>query len=232
MSQISPMQKRIIAASIFIIIILSLVGNSVYQTYFANPVKSMGYKGDASQFTLPSTENTNYTWVPSDQKVTILTFFYTKCPGDTGCVLLTVNMGNLADRITNKGMTDVTLVSVDFDYINDTMSDLQLYASQYSKGENFWKFLLGNKNQTDSLAAEFGFFFQPSTPVNSTITLSHGGEDHTDPYVHAMNTYILDRAGNIRSIIPGTDWDFPQIMNSIRFLQSSDWQTGLPSGTT
>lgn len=221
MAKLSPLQKRILAASIFGIITVIFIGSTVYQTYFANPVDSLHYFGKVEPFTMPSVTRNNYTYQPTHQDVTIVTFMYTKCPGDTGCSLLSSNMAKLEDRIKSKGWSGVQLISIDFDYINDTMSDLRSYAKTYTDDFNFWQFLLGNENQTKEVADQFDFFFTPNN--GSSITLNHAGEEHEDPYLHQMTTYFLDREGNRRKFIMGTNWDFDEVLDSIEFLLSSDW---------
>ena len=200
------------------ILITSLIGISLYQNYSENQVNDLPVYNQINQFTLPSITGENFTYVPNENPVMIVSFMYTKCPGDSGCSLITQNMDILEDRLENNEFQDTTMLSIDFDYVNDTMIDLKNYATLFTNNFERWKFVLGNENQTNSVAEQFGFYFS----INSGLQLSHG-ENDDDPYVHPMITYILDRDGYIRKLIQGTDWNFDQILNSINYLNSDNY---------
>ena len=210
--------NRILSSIILTILITSLIGISLYQNYSENQVNDLPVYNQINQFTLPSITGENFTYVPNENPVMIVSFMYTKCPGDSGCSLITQNMDILEDRLENNEFQDTTMLSIDFDYVNDTMIDLKNYATLFTNNFERWKFVLGNENQTNSVAEQFGFYFS----INSGLQLSHG-ENDDDPYVHPMITYILDRDGYIRKLIQGTDWNFDQILNSINYLNSDNY---------
>jgi protein SCO1/2 len=210
--------NRILSSIILTILITSLIGISLYQNYSENQVNDLPVYNQINQFTLPSITGENFTYVPNENPVMIVSFMYTKCPGDSGCSLITQNMDILEDRLENSEFQDTTMLSIDFDYVNDTMTDLKNYATLFTNNFERWKFVLGNENQTNSVAEQFGFYFS----INSDLQLSHG-ENDDDPYVHPMITYILDRDGYIRKLIQGTDWNFDQILNSINYLNSDNY---------
>lgn len=218
MSKNLQINNRILSLIILIILIASLIGISLYQNYTENQVNDLPVYNQINQFTLPSITGENFTYVPNDNPVMIVSFMYTKCPGDSGCSLITQNMDILEDRLENSEFQDTTMLSIDFDYVNDTMTDLKNYATLFTNNFERWKFVLGNENQTNSVAEQFGFYFS----INSGLQLSHG-ENDDDPYVHPMITYILDRDGYIRKLIQGTDWNFDLIMNSINYLNSDNY---------
>lgn len=218
MSKNLQINNRILSLIILIILIASLIGISLYQNYTENQVNDLPVYNQINQFTLPSITGENFTYVPNENPVMIVSFMYTKCPGDSGCSLITQNMDILEDRLENSEFQDTTMLSIDFDYVNDTMTDLKNYATLFTNNFERWKFVLGNENQTNSVAEQFGFYFS----INSGLQLSHG-ENDDDPYVHPMITYILDRDGYIRKLIQGTDWNFDLIMNSINYLNSDNY---------
>lgn len=218
MSKNLQINNRILSLIILIILIASLIGISLYQNYTENQVNDLPVYNQINQFTLPSITGENFTYVPNDNPVMIVSFMYTKCPGDSGCSLITQNMDILEDRLENSEFQDTTMLSIDFDYVNDTMTDLKNYATLFTNNFERWKFVLGNENQTNSVAEQFGFYFS----INSGLQLSHG-ENDDDPYVHPMITYILDRDGYVRKLIQGTDWNFDLIMNSINYLNSDNY---------
>lgn len=218
MSKNLQINNRILSLIILIILIASLIGISLYQNYTENQVNDLPVYNQINQFTLPSITGENFTYVPNENPVMIVSFMYTKCPGDSGCSLITQNMDILEDRLQNSEFQDTTMLSIDFDYVNDTMTDLKNYATLFTNNFERWKFVLGNENQTNSVAEQFGFYFS----INSGLQLSHG-ENDDDPYVHPMITYILDRDGYIRKLIQGTDWNFDLIMNSINYLNSDNY---------
>ena len=218
MSKNLQINNRILSSIILTILITSLIGISLYQNYSENQVNDLPVYNQINQFTLPSITGENFTYVPNENPVMIVSFMYTKCPGDSGCSLITQNMDILEDRLENNEFQDTTMLSIDFDYVNDTMIDLKNYATLFTNNFERWKFVLGNENQTNSVAEQFGFYFS----INSGLQLSHG-ENDDDPYVHPMITYILDRDGYIRKLIQGTDWNFDQILNSINYLNSDNY---------
>ena len=218
MSKNLQINNRILSLIILIILIASLIGISLYQNYTENQVNDLPVYNQINQFTLPSITGENFTYVPNENPVMIVSFMYTKCPGDSGCSLITQNMDILEDKLENSEFQDTTMLSIDFDFVNDTMTDLKNYATLFTNNFERWKFVLGNENQTNSVAEQFGFYFS----INSGLQLSHG-ENDDDPYVHPMITYILDRDGYIRKLIQGTDWNFDLIMNSINYLNSDNY---------
>ena len=218
MSKNLQINNRILSLIILIILIASLIGISLYQNHTENQVNDLPVYNQINQFTLPSITGENFSYVPNEYPIMIVSFMYTKCPGDSGCSLITQNMDILEDRLENSELQDATMLSIDFDYVNDTMIDLKNYATLFTNNFERWKFVLGNENQTNSVAEQFGFYFS----INSGLQLSHG-ENDDDPYVHPMITYILDRDGYIRKLIQGTDWNFDLIMNSINYLNSDNY---------
>ncbi|MHA2504119.1 MAG: SCO family protein [Candidatus Kariarchaeaceae archaeon] len=222
MVKLSPLEKRYLAMGIVFGLSMILIGSSAYQLFFANSIDGLFYNGEIEEFTLPGTEG-EYTFVPGSHEVTVVSFIYTKCPGDQGCSLLTVNMAELEDRLERKDLKDrVEFVSIDFDYINDTMEDLIDYRNEYTQDIEFWHFLLGNQEQTDAIAEQFAFFFAVNNDTEG-LQPSHGG-DGKDPYLHLMVTYFLDREANMRKILSGTEWDFRVVDDYIDFLLSKNWR--------
>ena len=108
MSKNLQINNRILSSIILTILITSLIGISLYQNYSENQVNDLPVYNQINQFTLPSITGENFTYVPNENPVMIVSFMYTKCPGDSGCSLITQNMDILEDRLENSEFQDKT----------------------------------------------------------------------------------------------------------------------------
>ncbi|OLS24106.1 MAG: hypothetical protein HeimC2_23800 [Candidatus Heimdallarchaeota archaeon LC_2] len=183
-----------------------------------DPISNLPIYGNVSDFTLTNVNNQSYTFSQDLGKIRIVNFFYTKCPGDEGCSLLTLQMWLIYSKIRQSNDLDkVNFVSIDFDYINDTLEDLQEYANSYPAESDSWQFLIGNKTEIDKITDDWNFYFN-ATQSDNPLTLNHGDEEQPDPYDHSLIVYIIDQQNRIRKFLLGENWTIDEAISTIEFL--------------
>ncbi|MCE7734808.1 MAG: SCO family protein [Candidatus Heimdallarchaeota archaeon] len=184
--------------------------------------KDLPYYGQITNFTLTNSNNESYTFSEDSNKIKVVNFFYTKCPGDEGCALVTLRISQLFAKVRQSNyLEQVRFVSIDFDYINDTIADLDPYAKLYTSDTENWQFLIGNKTEIDNLTDEWGYYFAINNQTTS-LKLNHGDETHEiDPYDHSFVIYIVDQNSNIRKFLLGASWDINDAFLGIEQLINS-----------
>jgi cytochrome oxidase Cu insertion factor (SCO1/SenC/PrrC family) len=222
-SQTSRFVALIGFSTIIVILLVVSFGGIIDFNDDDEGITSLYNYGEVTDFTLPSVDGSNYTFSSDDGKIRILTFIYTKCM--QGCYTLSLTMSALFERLEQETLLDtVKLVSIDFDYIFDNMTDLQTYASVFSDSTDEWQFVLGSQNQTDQVAKDWNFDFQlQNTTANdmetTTTTTEHDHvHDHEVVYLHAFITYVIDQNGNLRKYLWGKDWTVDEAIKTIEFL--------------
>jgi protein SCO1/2 len=162
-------------------------------------------------FTLPSIDGSDYTFSTDSGKIRVLSFIYTDC--QMGCGVVTANMAKVRNALNRSSMlglranlNDVKFVTIDFDYENDSMSDLQDYANKFSSDLSMWQFVMGDKTQTDEIAQNWNFSFNYSSMMQM--------------YIHPFVLYIVDGEGLVRRMFLGLDWETEEVVETINFLAS------------
>ncbi|MCE7733777.1 MAG: SCO family protein [Candidatus Heimdallarchaeota archaeon] len=167
---------------------------------------------------MTNSRNESYTLSQDNGKVRIVNFFYTKCPGEEGCSLVTLKLAQLFSKVRQSEYLDkVRFVSIDFDYINDTVADLDEYASLYTTDTENWQFLIGNQSEIDTVTNEWGFYFEVNNG-STQLSLNHHPDGGEDPYNHSFVIYVVDQNSNIRKFLLGTDWDINEAFDTIVLL--------------
>ena len=187
------------------------------------PLSTLPFLAEQPDFTLPSVNGNNYTFYNDTGKIRVVTFFYTKCPGTQGCALVSQLMFQLYSRVLQNAtmVESVRFLSIDFDYINDTMQDLITYASSYTQNTTQWNFLLGNENQTLNVTKSWNFDFSVNNSTNSTLSLSHGDGTEPEPYTHSLIVYFVDQNNNLRYYVLGNDWDVQTAFEAIQYMYNN-----------
>lgn len=209
-------RNRAIAVTLIVVVFLTLgIGQHITSNKQSNSQGSLvitqlpsysfpGQVQTAPDFTLPSITGQNYTFSSDAGKIRLVDFFYTKCPGNQGCALITQNMAFIYDKLKqNNQLNQVKLISIDFDYINDTMTNLQAYAANYTQDTTNWQFLLGNAAQTNKTTSEWGFYYQVNNATATTTTMNSGPKE---PYIHTLMVYFIDQTGHWRYSAFGNTW--------------------------
>ena len=164
-----------------------------------------------SDFTLPSIDGSDYTFSSDSGKIRVVSFIYTDC--QMGCAVITSQMAEVRTALNRSSflglranLDDVKFITIDFDYVNDSMSELQLYANRFSSDLSTWQFVMGDKAQTDATAIDWNFSFNYSAKMQM--------------YIHPFILYIVDGEGNVRRIFLGLDWETEVVVETINFLAS------------
>jgi protein SCO1/2 len=124
--------------------------------------------------------------------VLAFTFFFTSCPFPNFCPRLT---GNFSEAAAQLGQTPGAparwhLLSISFDFKNDTPERLLAYAKNTHYDPAHWSFLTGDKVQISELADQFGENFW-----------TEGGS-----ISHNLRTVVVDARGRVRKIYLGNKW--------------------------
>lgn len=220
------LRRKKIASVILITIVSSLLVFSALPADNDKPnnlQQDLPYYGKVTDFTLTNSNNDTYTLSQDSSKIKVVNFFYTKCPGDEGCSLVTLKISQLFAKVRQNDYLDkIRFISIDFDYINDTQSDLDPYAKLYTADTDNWQFLIGNKTEIDTLTTEWGYYFQENNQ-SSVLNLNHGDEIHNpDPYDHSFVVYIVDQDSNIRKFLLGSSWDINEAFLGLEQLLNSN----------
>ena len=97
------------------LLFISAVVDSESPTRDEDIITNLPFYGNVSDFTLTNSNNQSYTYSQDLGKIRIVNFFYTKCPGDEGCSLLTLQMWVVYSKIRDSNNLDkVNFVSIDF----------------------------------------------------------------------------------------------------------------------
>lgn len=218
------MNPRIIRAVAIALMIVVITGFG-YQVYLStqNPIDYLPRRGHAPDFTLPSVDGDNFTLSETEGKIRVLTFIYTKC--DQGCALITTKQMEIKHELQEMEIyNEVQLITIDFDYISDTMDDLLKYADFFLDDSDPWQFLLGDENQTHEVTDAYNFTFElDMSDMNETSseglqTLEMDHSNHSVVYIHPFLTWFIDQTGEIRSLEIGLDWTVERGVNIIDFL--------------
>ena len=129
-----------------------------------------------------------------DGKTIVLSFIYTSCPDVNGCPLATFVLGQVQKRLVadEDTMSDVRLVSVSFDPVNDSPDTMAEYGRHFQQGGVDWRFLTAGSEA--SLAPILDDYDQSvirdKGPNGETLTTMS----------HILRVYLIDSDKRIRNI--------------------------------
>ncbi|MDH5647942.1 MAG: SCO family protein, partial [Candidatus Heimdallarchaeota archaeon] len=152
--------SKIVLISVMIILVLIV-------TFNQNPIDELPIMYETSDFTLPSTTGNSYSFSQDAGKVRIVTFTYTKCTVE--CPQLMDKLDQLNRELKRKSYYEkITFITIDFDYIQDTMNDLSEFQQSLTLDNDNWVFLLGNENQTKQVVQDWNYTFLIDPEHNDT----------------------------------------------------------------
>ena len=141
-----------------------------------------------------------------NEKVTILSFIYTKCEDINGCPLAAFVMSQIQKQI--KRPEAVQFISYSFDIKNDTPHVLENYAQSFRADGARWEFLTApNSKQLGKLLQHY----------NQTVQISEEGT-----YSHMLRVFLIDDKKKIRNIYSTAFLHADTITNDIETLLSED----------
>ena len=136
------------------------------------------------RFNLLSNYGTNFTEDSLKNKITVLDFIFTSCPGP--CPIMSGNMRELYKQYSLYPDLQFISISVDPDF--DTKQVLIDYANLNEVTDKRWKFLRGEMNKIKRLSTDGFMFMSDNLPAG-----------------HSVKFVLIDYNGNIRQYYDGTD---------------------------
>lgn len=156
-------------------------------------------------FSLINQENEKFTEADIEDKICVVDFFFTSCPGI--CPKLAVSMIDLQKEFLNDDAILLLSHSVTPDF--DTVSVLKQYA--IDNGVNFkkWKLLTGAKSEIYDLGRKYYF-------VEEDLGIAKPEEE----FLHTENFVLIDKKRHIRGIYNGIDPNSIQsLISDIKVLE-------------
>jgi len=146
-------------------------------------------------------------------RVTVMSFIYTRCAAAKACpyatgVLRQLHQLSSEDPALAKGMR---LVSMSFDPGNDTPERMAVYSAlaegQPSASE--WRFLTaGSQAELQPILEAYG----------QAVDKKKNALDPTGPLNHTLRVFLIDRDGNIRNIYSSGTLDLRLVLADVRTL--------------
>lgn len=155
-------------------------------------------------------------------KVAAVGLIYTYCPDI--CPLTTARMKTLQDRIQAAGLSDqVRLVTFSIDPERDTPAVLKQYAQVRRVDLSNWVFLTGAPDQVQQLIERLKVYTERVYIVNGTPIPARAMTaplSSTAAYLvyHTDRVFLVDRRGNVRALVSGSQMDVEDALRLIRQL--------------
>lgn len=138
-------------------------------------------------------------------KVLALTFIYTRCPLPDFCIRMSNNFAKIQRSLKQdaslKGKWH--LFSITFDPDFDRPNILKGYGKTYDADFSDWDFLITDKKSLEKIADGFDLTYQP---------------DEGGLIAHTLRTVLIDKNGNLVTVLKGNDWTSDEVANQIREL--------------
>lgn len=129
-----------------------------------------------------------------DGKTIVLSFIYTSCPDVNGCPLATFVLGQVQKRLAQdqQAASNVRLVTVSFDPVNDPPDIMASYGTQFRRGALDWRFLTAKTE---------GGLAPILDDYDQAVIRDRGpdGESLTT-MSHILRVYLIDADKRIRNI--------------------------------
>jgi protein SCO1 len=138
-------------------------------------------------------------------RVVAVTFIYTRCPLPDFCPAVDRHFSAVQREVrSDPVMRDhVALLSVSFDPAFDTPPVLAAHARKVEADPRVWHFATGEQASVALWASRFGV---------SIFREGAAGADVT----HNLRTAVIASDGTLSSVLNGTDWTPPDLMNALR----------------
>lgn len=129
-----------------------------------------------------------------DDKTVVLSFIYTSCPDVNGCPLATFVLSQVQKRLAEDESTrsNVRLVSVSFDPVNDTTDVMADYGRHFRRDTVDWRFLTAKSEVAlEPILDSYGqSVIRDRGPDGKTMTTMS----------HILRVYLIDQDKRIRNI--------------------------------
>jgi protein SCO1/2 len=128
-----------------------------------------------------------------DGKVYVAEFFFTTCPGI--CPKLNTNLRPIYDKYINE--PNFLIVSHTVNPSIDTVGRLKYYADSLGVEARHWVFLTGKKDSLYQAARQSYLLDDPKNNISPV----------DEQFIHTQYFALIDKNGNVRSIIDGLKKD-------------------------
>jgi len=203
------------------VVLLFLAGTMALYKIIAPRVQPLPVYMALPEATLTDQDGKTFDLDQTRGKVVVLSPIYTHCPDI--CPVTTAKMKQMQDRIQDEGLDNqVQLVTFTVDPERDRPDVLKRFAGVFHVNPNNWIFLTGTSEQIDILIKSLGLFVERVYYVDGTpipeVSLTKLEAD--TPYLvdHTDRLFLIDRAGNVRAIPPGSRTDVDNAMELIQQL--------------
>jgi protein SCO1 len=137
-----------------------------------------------------------------EDRLTVLTFIFTRCPVPDYCPLVSrrfvqIQSALAADRLLPQ---DVQLLSITIDPGFDTPPVLKAYAQALGADPVRWRFAGGDPTEVQRVARAFSVYVER----NGALL------DHT------LATALVDRSGHVVTIWRGNSWKVAEVVDAVR----------------
>ncbi len=129
-------------------------------------------------------------------RLTVLSFIFTRCTDENGCPLANAVLYKVQARLNQRPemAQQVSLLTISFDPEHDTPEVLSAMKTLFSEGSDDWQFLTTRNAATlQPIIDGYGQY-----PVRVEHHGNHG-EDIVE-YIHLLRVYLIDREKQIRNI--------------------------------
>lgn len=151
-----------------------------------SPVKSLPQLGEAPSFSLLATDNTPFIFSPKEERIRLVSFFFSRCPSI--CPKINSTLKKIISDLDKDKKEQVQIVSISVDPEYDTPEVLAKYAKEYRDSSNNWQFLTGSSTIVEEL-------------LNNGFKLASG----MLPDEHNTRVVLVDKNGQIRGFYQGMD---------------------------
>ena len=155
-------------------------------------------------------------------KVMVMGIIFTNCPDI--CPLITLRMKQIQQRVQNAGVTDqVQLVSFTVDPERDSASILKQFGTVFQIDWANWVFLTGSSDQIQLLVKGLKVYVErvyyiDGTPVPESALNASATKNTFYLVNHTDRLFLIDRRGNVRALLPGSQTNVDDAMPLIQQL--------------
>src|SRR5712692_6776585 len=126
-------------------------------------------------------------------KVAVVSFIYTACPERLGYPLASLALQDLQAKLKDEGLwRRAMLLSISFDPLRDTPSQLAKYARIYGADPRLWRFMAAaSERALDHVLESYG--------QDRAAVYDEQGR-FTGRYRHVLKVFLVDSAGYVRNV--------------------------------
>ena len=141
-------------------------------------------------------------------KVIVITFIYTRCPVPNFCPRLSLRFKSALDILSADTLNQSAyhFLSITFDPEYDTPEMLNQYATSYKSNDHKnWTFLTPGAAESDDFSRKVGVVVTRDEKNNLS-------------WDHNLRTLIIDRSGEIKTILVGNLWSAEKLVDEVKSL--------------